>query len=207
VDGAVAARGYTDAERLAAGELVYTGLVRSFVMAVAERAPFAGRWSPLINENFATMADVYRILGRLPDGADQMTTADGRAKTIEAARARLARMVGCDVDDADAAAWRMLAQWFAERQIRTVVDAAMLVLSSVRVGVDAPLLGAGIGELLVPEIARRLERRHVSFGSILDVAPAARERASHCAPAAALAALASMSSRGAAGTESGRAVG
>src|SRR5215468_5667407 len=35
VDGAVASRGYTDAERLAAGELVYTGLVRSFVMAVA----------------------------------------------------------------------------------------------------------------------------------------------------------------------------
>ena len=42
VDGAIAARGYTDAERLAAGELVYTGLVRSFVMAVADRAPFAG---------------------------------------------------------------------------------------------------------------------------------------------------------------------
>jgi (4-(4-[2-(gamma-L-glutamylamino)ethyl]phenoxymethyl)furan-2-yl)methanamine synthase len=207
VDGAVAARGYTDAERLAAGELVYTGLVRSFVMAVGERAPFAGRWSPLINENFATMADVYRILGQLPDGVDQMATADGRAKTIEASRARLARMIGCDVDDADAAAWRMLAQWFAERQIRAIVDGAMLVLSSARVPADAPLLGAGIGEALAQEVARRLERRHVSFGSILDVAPAAREQASHCAPAAALAALASMSGRGAVETESGRAVG
>jgi (4-(4-[2-(gamma-L-glutamylamino)ethyl]phenoxymethyl)furan-2-yl)methanamine synthase len=207
VDGAVAARGYTDAERLAAGELVYTGIVRSFVMAVAERAPFAGRWSPLINENFATMADVYRILGQLPDGADQMTTADGRAKTVEASRARLARMVGCDVDDADAAAWRMLAQWFAERQIRTIVDGAMLVLSSARVPPDAPLLAAGIGEAIVQEIARRLERRHLSFCSILDVAPAARVQASYCAPAAALAALASMSIRGAVETESGRAVG
>src|SRR5258705_6868229 len=39
VDGAVAARGYTDAQRLAAGELVYTGLVRSFIMACGERAP------------------------------------------------------------------------------------------------------------------------------------------------------------------------
>jgi (4-(4-[2-(gamma-L-glutamylamino)ethyl]phenoxymethyl)furan-2-yl)methanamine synthase len=163
VDGAVAARGYTDAERLAAGELVYTGLVRSFVMAVGERAPFAGRWSPLINENFATMADVYRILGQLPDGAD--------------------------------------------RQTRAIVDGAMLVLSSARVPADAPLLGAGIGEALAQEVARRLERRHVSFGSILDVAPAAREQASHCAPAAALAALASMSGRGAVETESGRAVG
>src|SRR5262249_39129760 len=49
VGGAVAARGYTDAERLACGELVYTGLVRSFVMAIAERAPVGGRWTPLVH--------------------------------------------------------------------------------------------------------------------------------------------------------------
>ena len=89
----VAARGYTDAERLAAGELVYTGLVRGFVMATAERAPFAGGWTPLINENFANMADVHRILGSLPDGADQMTTADGRDKTVRVL-ARAARPHG-----------------------------------------------------------------------------------------------------------------
>src|SRR5262249_50900938 len=93
VTGSVAARGYTDAERLAAGELVYTGMVRSFAMAVAERAPFAGRWSPLVNENFATMADVYRILGVLPEGVDQMATADGRAKTAAAYPPRRASMV------------------------------------------------------------------------------------------------------------------
>src|ERR1035437_10756958 len=37
LDGAVAGRGYTDAERLTHGELVYTGLVRSFLMATADR--------------------------------------------------------------------------------------------------------------------------------------------------------------------------
>jgi hypothetical protein len=42
------------------------------------------------------------------------------------------------------------------------------------------------------EVARRLDRRHVPFESLLEVAPAARERASQCAPAAALAALASL---------------
>ena len=193
VDGAIAARGYTDAERLAAGELVYTGLVRSFVMAVGDRAPFAGHWSTLVNEYFANMADVHRILGRLPDDADQMATADGRAKTVEASRARLARMVGCDVAHASERAWSTLAEWFAERQIRTVVDGAMLVLSCGNMPADAPILGAGIGEAVVREVARRLGRKYVSFDSILDVAPDARGRASHCAPAAALAALASTS--------------
>src|SRR5215469_2595597 len=38
----VLARGYTDFERLAVGELVYSGLVRSFVMATASSAPLNG---------------------------------------------------------------------------------------------------------------------------------------------------------------------
>jgi probable H4MPT-linked C1 transfer pathway protein len=190
VDGAVAARGYTDAERLAAGELVYTGLVRSFVMAVADRAPFAGRWTTLINEYFANMADVHRILGSLPDGADQMAAADGRAKSVDASRARLARMVGCDAKDADDEAWAALAQWFAEAQIRTVIEGALLVLSNGRLSADAPIVAAGIGDTVVQEVARRLGRKHVGFAGMLDVAPEARDWASHCAPAAALALLA-----------------
>jgi uncharacterized hydantoinase/oxoprolinase family protein len=151
------------------------------------------------------MADVYRILGRLPEGVDQMATADGRAKTVAASRARLARMVGCDVDAADEAEWRMLAQWFAERQIRTIMDGATLVLSAAGMPVDAPILGAGIGDSITREIARRLERRHVPFDDILDVVPQARERASQCAPAAAIAILAAR--RGQTGPEIGRAVG
>jgi probable H4MPT-linked C1 transfer pathway protein len=189
-NGAVAARGYTDAERLAAGELVYTGLVRSFLMATAPHAPLAGRWTPLINENFANMADVHRMLGTLPDGADQMSTADGRDKTAEASMARLARMVGCDAADAEPARWAQLARWFAEAQTRAVVDAAMLVLSAAELPAAAPVVSAGIGAAVVGEVARRLGRGHVDFASLIDVVPQARQRATSCAPAAALAILA-----------------
>lgn len=189
--GTVAARGYTDAERLAAGELVYTGLVRSFLMAGAPRAPFAGAWTTLVIENFATMADVHRILGTLPDGADLMTTADGRDKTVEASRARLARMVGRDAADAGDAAWHALARWFAEAQIRAVMDGAMLVTSAGDVPPDAPVVGAGIADAVLGEIARRLGRPYLAFGTVLDVAAGARESAARCAPAAALAQLAS----------------
>jgi (4-(4-[2-(gamma-L-glutamylamino)ethyl]phenoxymethyl)furan-2-yl)methanamine synthase len=187
----VSARGYTDAERLAVGELVYTGLVRSFVMATADRAPFAGRWVGLIHENFATMADMHRILGSLPEDADQMPTADGRAKTIEASRARLARMIGHDAGDASDAAWSGLAQWLAEAQIRTIVDGAMLVLSTAAMPAEAPVVSAGIGEAVVREVARRLGRRCIDIGTLFDAVPEARARAAQCAPAAALALIAS----------------
>jgi (4-(4-[2-(gamma-L-glutamylamino)ethyl]phenoxymethyl)furan-2-yl)methanamine synthase len=193
MSGKVAAQGYTDAERLAAGELVYTGLVRSFLMATRERAPFAGAWTGLIAENFANMADVHRILGTLPDGADQMATADGREKSVAASRARLARMVGRDAADASDAEWTLLARSFAEAQVRAVTDGALVVLSQGTLPPDAPVVGAGIGDAVLREVARRLDRRHVPFESLLEVAPAARERASQCAPAAALAALAALS--------------
>jgi probable H4MPT-linked C1 transfer pathway protein len=190
-DGAIAARGYTDAERLAAGELVYTGLVRGFVMATASRAPFAGAWTALVNENFANMADVHRILGSLPDGADQMATADGRDKSVASSRARLARMVGRDAADADAAAWEALAAWFAEAQLRAILDGAMLVCSAGRLAQDAPVVGAGIGRALARAVAQRLGRAFIAFETLLDAAPQAREAASLCAPAAALALLGS----------------
>jgi probable H4MPT-linked C1 transfer pathway protein len=190
VHGKVAAGGYTDAQRLAAGELVYTGLVRGFVMATAARAPVAGAWTTLVNENFAAMADVHRILGSLPDGADMMATADGRDKSIAASRARLARMVGTDSPDLDDAAMVVLARWFAEAQLRAIVDAALLVVSGAALPIDAPVVGAGIGTAVIAEAARRLHRPYVPFDHLIDVVPEARTAAEHCAPAVALALLA-----------------
>jgi probable H4MPT-linked C1 transfer pathway protein len=189
--GTVATRGYTDAERLCAGELVYTGLVRGFVMATANRAPFGGTWTVLVNENFANMGDVHRILGSLPDGADLMGTADGREKTVAASCARLARMIGRDAGDADAAAWENLAAWLAEAQLRAIIDGAMQVASAAQFSRNAPVVGAGIGAGVVAEVAHRLGRDFIAFETLLDVVPQARDAASQCAPAAALALLAS----------------
>jgi (4-(4-[2-(gamma-L-glutamylamino)ethyl]phenoxymethyl)furan-2-yl)methanamine synthase len=191
VAGQVAARGYTDAERLAAGELVYTGLVRGFVMATANRAPLRGTWTSLINENFATMADVHRILGTLPEGVDLMATADGREKSVEASRARLARMLGSDAADVGDGAWLLLARWFAEAQIRAIIDASSLVLSNNAAVPAPPIIGCGIGLAAVEEIARRMGCGYARFDQLLDVVPQMRAAVCHCAPAAALAALAS----------------
>jgi len=188
--GAVAAAGYTDAERLACGELVYTGLVRSALMALAERVPFAGAWVPLAAEYFATIADCHRLLGTLPEGADQMPTADGREKSATAARARLARMVGRDAAEAEADAWRDLAAFFAEAQLRRIEDAARLVLSRVRLPPEAPVLGAGCGRAVTRLLAARLGRPWQDFAALPGFAGAAPEAIDQCAPAAAVALLA-----------------
>ena len=191
-DGAVHARGYTDAERLGCGELVYTGLTRAFVMAMASRAPFAGAWTTLAAEYFASAADVHRILGTLDEAADQMDTADGRTKTVAASQARLARMIGRDAGDAGDADWHGLAMWFAEMQLRQVHDGALLVLSGARLPPDAPVIAAGVGAPIVRRLAERLGRRCVPFASLFGDGTAADgvDWVDGCAPAVAVAMLA-----------------
>jgi probable H4MPT-linked C1 transfer pathway protein len=189
--GKTVARGYTDAQRLAAGELVYTGMVRGFVMATADRAPFRGAWTPLVNENFATMADVHRIIGTLPPDADLMPTVDGRAKTIDASQARLARMLGADASDRDGETWTLVARWFADAQTRAICDAASLVLSAGTLPSTTTIVAAGIGRVVVDEVARRLHCTCIGFDELCEVTPEARTAACRCAPAVALAVLSS----------------
>ena len=87
-DGAVAARGYSDGERLTEGELIYTGAVRTPVMAVARTAPFKGRMQGIAAERFATMADVWRLLGDVASGSRPLPHARSQGK--EHARERRA---------------------------------------------------------------------------------------------------------------------
>jgi len=188
--GQIAARGYSDAERMAYGELVYAGVVRSLLMAGVRLVPFAGRWVPLMNEWFAHASDVYRILGELPEGADHMQTADGQPKTIEASLARLARQIGHDAKDVSASALTQLARFFAEAQLREITDGAHLVLSHGRLEAEAPVVGAGVGRFVVRKLADRLARPYVDFDEMIPALPEVRQKAGDCAPASAVALLA-----------------
>lgn len=188
--GAPAARGYSDAERLATGELVYTGVVRTPLMALAADIPFAGRRLGVMAEHFATSADIWRLLGRLPEGADQHGTADGRGKSVAESRLRLSRMVGVDVAEASAAAWRDLAAAFAEAQIRRVQDAAAMVLSGAGLPDEAPVVACGAGAFAIEEVARRLGRPCRPLADLIPATdPALALAAAACAPAAAMALL------------------
>jgi len=190
--GRIAARGRTDRARLAAGELAYTGLTRTPVMAVAEALPWAGERVPVMAEHFATTADAHRVLGQLDEHADQHPAADGQAKTVEASARRLGRLIGVDLHEAGAEAWRALAAAVVEAQMQTITRAALQVLSAAPAA-DMPVVGAGVGRGLVAELARRLGREHLDFASLVPPAPGAPAETAawtaYCAPAVAVAAL------------------
>src|SRR5258708_3243826 len=121
--GLLRVRGFSDADRLACEELVYTGVVRTPIMALADRIPFDGQWIPAMAEVFATTADVYRLTGELPEGADQLPAADNGGKTVRASARRLARMIGRDLESAPLAQWKRCARHLADLQLWRIPQA------------------------------------------------------------------------------------
>ena len=189
-DGRVENLGYGDAERLASDELVYTGVTRTPVMAIAERVPFAGVNQRVMAEYFATVADVHRLTGELPDDADQHATADGRGKSDEESARRLGRMLGRDADPLDIGPWRQLAWHLSARQSDMLGEAADRILSRGLLPQDAPVIGAGVGRFLARRLAERVRRPYVDFRELVAGEAQATEWAARCAPAAAVAVLA-----------------
>ena len=190
--GKVAARGATDAERLTQGELLYTGVVRTPVMAVAHSAPFKSRVQRIAAERFATMADVWRLLSDLPGDADPYPAADQRGKSRGESAARLARMLGRDASEAGLAEWIALARYFADCQLAEIEHTARNLAERDTLWPSAPVIGAGFGRFLARRLAERLGRSYLDFGDLTAAAPDTREMASRCAPAVAVALLASI---------------
>jgi probable H4MPT-linked C1 transfer pathway protein len=181
-------QGLTDAERLQTGELVYTGFTRTPVASVATRAPLGGQWQGLARDAFATMADVRRVLNELPDDVDAHDTADGRGKSVPESLARFSRGFGRDADVRHLATWQVSAAYVRERQLRSIHDGVLQVLS--RPGIDvASVVSAGIGAPAAEAIANRLGLPHQSFGALIEAQSEHRLWATRCAPAVAVALL------------------
>ncbi len=179
---------FGDYRRMRSGELIYTGVVRTPVAALAASVHLGTQELPLVAELFATTADVYRVLGKLPEGADLHPSCDGAAKTPAASARRLARMFGCDAgDERD---WTVHAHALAERQTRKIEAAYRKVRADAGVDRAAPLVGAGAGRFLLRDLARRCNHSYVDFTDLFDVEPAADVRlAGDCASAVSLACL------------------
>lgn len=187
--GRVHAKSMTDGERLICEELVYTGVVRTPVMAVAEKIAFDGEWVYPMAEHFATMADIYRIIHLLPEDADQMPTADDAGKSVEESARRLARMLGRDMESASPEAWSRCANHLAELQLQRLHRACDRVLSRGVLDDDAPLVGAGVGRFLVQILAQRMQRRYMDFSETVEHKSGSDSWISICAPAVAVALL------------------
>ena len=155
-------RGFDDAQRLATGALLYTGVARTPLMSLAPRIRWRGAWRNVVAEHFATTADVYRLLDALPASLLPYATADGAPCDARACARRLARTVGMDCTGADLAPWRALARAYAAahraRIAQSLRDCA---------GDAGVLVGAGSGRFVLPACARDCGLEYRDIDSLL----------------------------------------
>lgn len=183
-DGQPRPQATADTQRLMSGELVYTGVDRSPVCAVARSVPYRGGRCPLAHELFANMRDVYLTLGDLPEEPTNNVTADGRPATREHALGRLARAICTDrtqFNESDALA---AAREIAQEQL-TLVSAALESVLAQHTARPGTVILSGQGEFLAERAmaAVKLECSTLSLGEKLG------PKISRCAPAHALAVL------------------
>lgn len=160
------ATGFSDAERLACRELLYTGVARTPLMSLAARVEVDGHPCNLMAEHFATTADVHNLLGRLPEGLHPFDTADGAGcSRFESAR-RIARMIGRDCEEGDGLdEWVRLARTFADLQQERILENLRAHVSAGSTGV---LVGAGTGRFLLPPLAARCGLEYQDIDSLLE---------------------------------------
>jgi len=94
--GRVATSSQHDFDRLVNRELVYQGIGRTPLCAVVDALPVDDQTVPVMKEVFATTDDCALLTGMIGEETDDRQTADGRPRTRDAARGRMAKMVGLD---------------------------------------------------------------------------------------------------------------
>jgi (4-(4-[2-(gamma-L-glutamylamino)ethyl]phenoxymethyl)furan-2-yl)methanamine synthase len=151
--GAVAARGRTDVERLLAGELVYTGALRTNIAAVVSHVPVGGEPCPVSSELFAISADVHLLLGSLRAEQCTCTFPDDRGASPSEVQSRLARVVCADPEQLADGDLEAIATAVQEAQIASIAGALGRVAARVPAG--APVLAVGVGAFLARAAAER----------------------------------------------------
>jgi probable H4MPT-linked C1 transfer pathway protein len=192
-DGEPKIMGFSDATRMQTNELIYTGVVRTPLMALAQKIAFQGLSINLAAEHFATTADVYSLTGDLPMSEYSAETADGADKSLEACARRLARMIGRDADDAPLADWQALAQVFKRLQLQQLQLAIEQHLAALTDKSQCVLIGAGVGDFLLASLAQQLGMAYSSVNEYMPLAQrgsgSAQRMAAVCFPAYAVANL------------------
>ncbi len=151
--GAVIAEGRTDLERLLAGELVYTGALRTNIAAVLSQVPVGGRSCPVSSELFAITADAHLLRGSLMPEQCTCTFPDARGTSPGEVRSRLARVVCADPAQLAAGDLEAIAAAVEEGQI--VAIAAALARVAARLAGGVPVVAVGVGAFLARAAAAR----------------------------------------------------
>lgn len=153
----------SDFERMKNQELLYFGVLRTPVSSVLPHFEHEGRRIRISSEYFSCLGDIYLLLGYLNEEDYICETPDGRGRSIQEVRRRIARLFCADPEELD----ESLIVDFSERVMEAQLDeieSSLRGLSS-KYGLS-DVFGCGIGEFLIKEASERVELEYHSAREI-----------------------------------------
>lgn len=156
-NGSECAKGRSDFERLATGELVYTGTLRTNLSSFLDKIPFDGMEYRVASELFAITADVYTVLDLISPNDYVCDTCDGQGKSKEEAMRRISRVLCADLDILSPEDIVEIAKYIHQAQVAQIATALDEVAS--RENLDI-VITTGLGkDILCNEAALSLDLR------------------------------------------------
>lgn len=165
----IAAAARTDVERLKAGELIYLGLLRSNLSNLVKKIPFQGQMVDVINEYFASTADLHLLKDVI--GLDEYTVspADNGKKTKKAAKARIARMISLDLNLISEANLMLIIDYIYEQELTLIYNKLMQLYSFVSPDFKLPLLINNKAALFKNDLEMRSNFKFQSLTELIPV--------------------------------------
>jgi len=143
----------TDFLRLARGELVYMGLLRTNLNSILPVARTRGHRVPLAPELFAIIADAHLALGHIDPDRYACDTPDGKDKSPTSSLRRLSRSVCADLEEIGEGGALAIAEQACTEQLRALCSAMERQVELHRL---ERVAAAGIGEGLIAKAAMTL---------------------------------------------------
>ena len=161
-EGKECAKGRTDFERSATGELVYTGTLRTNLTSFVDFVPLNGNEYRVASELFASTADVYNVLGLICEDDFSCATCDGAGKSKEESARRISRILCADLDILSKEEILEIADYVHRQQVKQIASGLDEV--SKREGLDKVVV-TGLGkDILCAEAAKFLGLECKSMG-------------------------------------------
>ncbi|KZX16946.1 hydantoinase/oxoprolinase family protein [Methanobrevibacter curvatus] len=160
-NGKEVAKGKSDYERLATGELVYTGTLRTNLVSFLDKIVLNNKEYNLASELFASTADVFNVLGLLNEEDFSCSTADGCGKSKIDSMRRIARVLCADMDMINESEIIEVAQYIYKKQIEQIAKSIKKVSLNENLNLVV-VTGLG-GELLAKSAAKLLEMECISM--------------------------------------------
>lgn len=155
--GNPSSRGKDDVNRLIHGELVYTGALRTNLIALTgmERFPFDGETTRGSPEYFACTADIYRVLGFIEEKDYTIDTPDGRGTSKDECLSRIAKFVCGDRELLGETGLIELCNYLMARQVDVIAEGIEEVLKAQGMNKKTVIAITGCGSFLVEKAAEK----------------------------------------------------